>query len=116
MNAQNSAGNNLIIADNQGNITGASTLIGATAGHDEFVMYLDNTAGTAHTVQVQNYQGNDTFVLAYLGVSPNATDVQTIADFNAGNTSDPNVTASSFTLEDGTTVQFVGTVAHVNYN
>lgn len=116
VNAQNSAGNNLIIADNQGNITGASTLIGATAGHDEFVMYLDNTAGTAHTVQVQNYQGNDTFVLAYLGVSPNATDVQTIADFNAGNTSDPNVTASSFTLEDGTTVQFVGTVAHVNYN
>ena len=86
-------------------VTGASTIMGATAGNETFTLYMDNAAETAHTIDIQNWQASNTFVLQNAagtgtGVYTPA-DVATINAFNAGG-------HSSFTLSDGTTVSFSG--------
>jgi len=120
VDATNSAGNNILLADNASSgtgsppsaITGASTLIGSNAGHDTFVMFVDNTTEAAHTITIQNIQASDTFVVSNLGGAGAflSADTAAITAFNAGSS------GNSFTLQDGTTVTFVGTHPNVVMN
>jgi len=120
LNAQFSGGNDsilLLAAQNPATtgsvaITQDATAIGSNAGHDVFFVEMNNTTTQAHTYTIQNFQVSDALVVfntGNAGLALSATDATTIADYNAQNLSDPNVTASSFTLQDGTTVKFTGT-------
>ena len=91
-------------------VTGAATILGATAGHDTFSLFIDNTIETAHTISIENYQASDQFLLLNANGTGEAAylpqDVAAIQAFNAGS-------GNSFTLHDGTTVAFLnGMVPH----
>ena len=82
-------------------VTGASTIMGATAGNETFQLYVDSTQATAHTVQIGNWQASDSFNILN-AASLTSADNSAIDAFNAGGG------ASSLTLSDGTTIAFTG--------
>jgi hypothetical protein len=112
VNANNSAGGNILLMDNQAAgagslpsaITGDSTLIGGTAGNSQFVMFNDNTTEQAHTVTIQDWVSSDTFVVSNVG----GVGAFLQADINAINAFNAGSSGTGFTLSDGTTVNFVG--------
>ncbi len=102
----NAAARNTVVMWNAdfgpGAFTGNTTLTGASAGHDVIVMFgnmtqLGSTAEGAHTIVINNWQATD---ILDLSAGYSASDVATAtAGLGSG---------ASFTLSDGTTVQFNG--------
>lgn len=117
IDAGRSAGDNTFVmnslADGAGAlpaaVTGTSTLVGATAGHEEFLLSMDNSKEIAHTITIANWQSSDTFIVSNTAGAGGflAADSAAIEAFNAG-------TGSSFKLHDGTTVQFTGALVPRN--
>lgn len=101
----NAAGNDSVIMWNVNlsstqAFTGNMTLTASDAGHDAVVMFgsLGGMASEgAHTITINNWQASD---ILDLSQGYTAADAQTATTALA--------TGSSFTLADGTTVQFVG--------
>jgi hypothetical protein len=99
------AGNDTVVLWNAqigaGAFSGNQTLTGSNAGHDVFVMFAASPFGAAaagpHTIVINNWQASDIFDLSN-GYS--AADAQAATQALAA--------GSSFTLSDGTTVQFNG--------
>jgi hypothetical protein len=120
INAMNAAGGNTFFVYNQvppvaglTTFAGDTTLVGSTAGGDNFALFVDSTSPVAHTITIENWQSSDTMFITNLtnaGGGLSATDANAIAAFDGGNT-------QSFTLQDGTTVDFIGakptTILHV---
>lgn len=98
------AGNTVVLWNAQigGNdFAGNTTLTASSAGKDVFAMFAGTLNGgaaeAAHTITINNWQASDTFAL-----SGGYTSAQAAAATSA------LATGSSFTLSDGTTVQFNG--------
>lgn len=109
INMTNSAGNDTVVLWNvdfgANPFTGNTTLTGASAGGDVFVMFgslFGFASEGAHTVVINNWQSSDFLDLSAGYTTGDVTTAQ--AGTNAGG-------VFSFTLSDGTTVQIHGTVA-----
>ena len=105
----NSVGNDTVVLWNvdfgANPFTGNTTLTGASAGGDVFVMFgslFGFASEGAHTVVINNWQSSDFLDLSAGYTTGDVTTAQ--AGTNAGG-------VFSFTLSDGTTVQIHGTVA-----
>jgi hypothetical protein len=101
MNLASAAGSAHIVALNGGPFEGNDSLTMASAGNDSLVMVSGSVFGLStgdHTVTVMNWQSSDVMDLSIGYTSADAAGAQAAL---AGG-------ASSFTLTDGTTVQFMG--------
>ncbi len=105
LNFSGAASNNTVILWNakigSNDFAGNTTLTASNAGKDVFAMFAGSINGgaaeAAHTITINNWQASDSFVL-----SAGYTSAQAAAATSA------LATGSSFTLSDGTTVQFNG--------
>jgi hypothetical protein len=101
MNLASAAGSSHIVALNGGPFEGNDSLTMSSAGNDSLVMFNGSLFGLPtgdHTITVANWQGSDVMDLSDGYTSTDAAGAQAAL---AGG-------ASSFTLSDGTTVQFMG--------
>lgn len=109
MNASLAGGGNVwqivnLVSGGAAAFAGNTTLMGSTAGGDFFNVYVDEALAptpAAHTIDIANWQSGDFLILNDLGngVSLTAADSSIVSAFAGG-------TNHSFTLNDGTTVDF----------
>ena len=110
INAMNSGGGDSFVVWNTKtggtDFVGNTTLVGATAGNEDFAIIAGTAAGGAaaadpHTIDIQNWASTD---VLYMGGYSNA-DLTTAQDaLNAAGGA-----ATQFTLSDGTTIKFENT-------
>jgi hypothetical protein len=113
INATNTPGKSEFLVVNQtlpsglgGTFAGNTTLIGSSAGNDVFNIFTDSSNPAPHTIDIQNWQASDSMFVGNLsggaGEVLSSTDATAIANFLSGG-------GTSFTLQDGTTVEFTNT-------
>lgn len=105
INAANAHGGGAFIVVDQsiagvGNFSGDTTLVGSNAGLDTFAIFAE-TATTAHTITIENWQATDGLFLGGFNAADSAMASAALAA-GAGH-------GASFTLSDNTTVTFLGT-------
>jgi hypothetical protein len=110
----------LTIPAANGAFAGNTTIFGSNAGGDHFSFLIDGSvaAGPAHTITIENWKSTDNsaiFDLSNSAQSLSATDLAAVNAFNTAEAGGAN--GGSFTLQDGTTINFVDakgvTVNHV---